>query len=90
MEKEQLEEFKAKLEAIADVLYKGDTKTGIASMNMVIEDIAVLASWISDEELRQRLIDDALTPLLAAMSEEDGTLMADIITYELLEIVNEV
>ena len=38
--------------------------------------------------LQQRLITDALMPILSAMEEEDGTLMADLITYELVEILD--
>ena len=37
---------------------------------------------------QQRLITDALSPILSAMEEEDGTLLADLITYELVELLD--
>ena len=40
------------------------------------------------DTLYQGLVSDALSPLLSAMEEEDGTLMADLITYELVEILD--
>lgn len=77
-----------KLTDIADILYKGDVQTGMASMNAVIPNLAVIASYITDELLKTRLIEDALTPALQAMEEKDGTMLADVITYELLDILN--
>lgn len=88
MDKEKLEDVKTKLNEIADILYKGDVIEGLANMNCVISDIAAIASDMPDEETRQKLIDNALTPLLEAMEQEDGTLMADLISYELLPLLN--
>ena len=43
---------------------------------------------IENEDLKQKLVADALTPILSAMENEDGTLMADLITYELVELLD--
>lgn len=75
-----------KLETIADMLYKGNTQTGIANMAAVIPDIAVISTWINDEATKTRLVSDALTPAMEAMENADGIMLADIITYELLDI----
>ena len=42
-------------------------------MNGVIPNLSLIASGIQDEALQQRLITDALSPILSAMEEEDGT-----------------
>lgn len=88
MDKETLDGLKKNLNDIADVLYKGDTTDGIAHINNVIPDIAVVASDMPSEEARQEMIDNALAPLLDAMEQEDGTLMADIISYELIPLLD--
>lgn len=87
MDKESVNNMKKKLEEIADTLYKGDNMNGIAHMSNVIPDIAVFASDMPDEEARQEMLDNALAPLLEAMEQEDGTLMADIISYELVPLL---
>ena len=66
-------------------------KSWITDRNMrsgVIPNLSLIASGIQDEALQQRLITDALSPILSAMEEEDGTLLADLITYELVELLD--
>lgn len=87
MDKETLDGIKARLNDIADMLYQGHIIDGIAHMSNVIPDIASIAEAMPDEETRQELIDNALTPLLDAMEQRDGTLMADIISYELIPLL---
>lgn len=87
MDDKLLSETSDKLTEIANVLYKGDVQTGMAAMNVVIPNLAVIASYITDELLKTRLIEDALTPALQAMEEKDGTMLADVITYEILDII---
>lgn len=88
MEEKILTETKETLLTIADTLYQGNVSEGIASMQSVIPNLSVIASAITDEEMQQRLISEALSPILSAMEEEDGTLLADLITYELVEILD--
>lgn len=88
MDKETLEELKKNLNDIADILYKGDTLDGIAHISNVLPDIGAVASDLPSEEARQEMIDKALAPLLDAMEQRDGTLMADIISYELIPLLS--
>lgn len=88
MEQRILEDTKETLLKIADTMYQGCVSDGIASMNDVIPNLADIAADITDETLQQRLITDALSPILSAMEDEDGTLLADLITYELVEILD--
>lgn len=88
MEQELIQDTKETLLTIADILYQGRVSDGIAAMNDVIPNLSLIASGIQDEALQQRLITDALSPILSAMEEEDGTLLADLITYELVELLD--
>ena len=85
MEQELIQDTKETLLTIADILYQGRVSDGIAAMNGVIPNLSLIASGIQDEALQQRLITDALSPILSAMEEEDG---ADLITYELVELLD--
>lgn len=87
MNKETLDALKKKLSDITDILYKGDTMNGIAGISNVLSDIEAIAADMPDEESRQNLIDNALAPLLEAMEQGDGTLVADIICYELVPLL---
>ena len=87
MEQELIQDTKETLLTIADILYQGRVSDGIAAISGVIPNLSLIASGIQDEALQQRLITDALSPILSAMEEEDGTLLADLITYELVELL---
>ena len=88
MDKENIIELKKKLTEISDILYKGNVTQGIADINNVIPDIAVLASWLPDDESREELINNALSPLLEAMEQGDPIATADIIVYELIAVMD--
>lgn len=88
MEQNLIEETKEQLLMVADILYQGGISDGIAAMNVVIPNLALIADHIEDETVKQKLVADALTPILSAMEDEDGTLMADLITYELVELLD--
>ena len=87
MDKVFLSETKNKLHNIADKLYKGNVNEGIADMGNVLPDIANIAGAVDSEELQQKLLMDVLSPALEAMENKDGALLADIITYELIEFI---
>lgn len=84
-----IENIIEQLEAVADILYKGDVNKGMATMGGVIPEVAMLLAKIDDEDMQVRLMNDALTPALGAMESKDGTLLADIISYELIPILEE-
>lgn len=76
-----------KLTEIADTLYQGNTVKGIADMGTIIPDLTIICDLIQDEAVKVKLVQDALTPILQAMETRDGILLADVITYELLELL---
>lgn len=76
-----------KLQCIANTLYKGDTTTGMAMMGNVLGDLASVATKIDNEELKDRYVNDGLTQALSAMESGDGTLLADVISYEIIEVI---
>ena len=43
---------------------------------------------ITDENLRNRYVNDGLGQALSAMETGDGTLLADVISYELIEVID--
>lgn len=90
MDMELLQATCDKLEEIADTLYQGYASQGIADMGEVIPNLAVIATWIEREETKNRLVNDALSPILSAMEAQDATELADLITYELLGILGEI
>lgn len=83
-----MEMLKEKLRDIADVLYSGNTSLGMARMGEVIADLANVGTGITDEDIRNRYIKDGLGQALIAMETNDGTLLADVISYELIEIID--
>lgn len=76
-----------KLSEIADTLYRGDTRTGIAAMGVMIPALAEIGDSIRDEEIKNRLVQESLIPIMKAMEDRDGVMLADLITYELLELL---
>ncbi|MBQ8165919.1 MAG: hypothetical protein IJZ96_02655 [Lachnospiraceae bacterium] len=89
MDKNKISDIKSSLEEIADVLYKDDVNTGMAMMAPVIPDLIEISAQIENEEFQARLMTDALAPALEAMEEKDSTALADIISYELIAILDE-
>lgn len=90
MEKAYLTDIKDKLSAIADKLYKGNVTEGIADMGDVLPDIANIAGEIESEDAQQKLLFDVLSPALEAMENKDGALLADIISYELIDFIDSI
>ena len=81
-----ISEMKEKMNEVADALYK--SKAGFALMNDILPDISMLASQL-DEDKRGEFMDDILYPLLDAMENQDNILAADIISYELLDVIDQ-
>lgn len=86
--KQLIEDTCNKLSEIADVLYRGDTRAGIAAMGLVISDLATISEDIQDEAVKKKLMQEELVPILQAMEDQDGVMLADLITYELLELLH--
>lgn len=75
-----------RLLVIADVLYSGEAEKGIGMMSEVIPDLASMMELL-DEELRQQFISEIISPILQAMESKDAVSLADIIKYELVELL---
>ena len=89
MDRELLEITKEKLSEIADILYKDNVNLGMAKMAEVIPSLATISVSIVDADMQTRLINDGLTPALEAMENKDATLLADVITYEIITLIDE-
>ena len=83
-----MEAIKKTLQDIIEVLYKGETKKGMAMMSEVIPSLAVIAENMEDEGLRDRYVNDGLRQALEAMETNDGVLLADVLNYEIIEIID--
>lgn len=83
-----MEATKKVIENIIDVLYKGEITQGIAMMSKVIPSLAIIAEKIEDEELRDRYVNDGLRQALEAMETNDGVLLSDVLSYEIIEIID--
>ena len=86
MEKERLKVAIEQLTAIADDMYKGEINQGMASMVEVIPIIAEILGELSQEQ-QDEFVNDALKPALNAMEEKDSTTLADIISYEIVPVL---
>ncbi len=80
--------LKNNLTDIADMCYSGSVNTAIAGMSNILPDISSLATYMTEEQ-SQRLVQDALSPMLIAMQAKDGAELADRITYELIPMIDE-
>lgn len=78
-----------KLKSIADILYKGELLNGQSKLGEVIGALATISDSIEAEDVKKRWTEDALMPLLEAMEDKDATGMADIITYEVISVLEE-
>ena len=87
MNTENKNEIKSKLSEITDILYKGDVNQGIASFGEVLPFLAQIADETADST---RYVEEILKPILEAMERKDGTEMADIINYELIEYIENI
>ena len=88
MEKKKLEEAIEKLNSIADIIYKGNMIQGMADMVDIIPTIAEVAGELNEEQ-QELFINEALKPALEAMEDKDGTMLADIISYEIVPVLEQ-
>ena len=89
MDRELLKTTKEKLSEIADVLYKNNVNLGMAKMVEAIPLLAAISTTITDMDMQTRLVNDGLAPALEAMEDKDSTLLADIITYEIIAVIED-
>ena len=73
------------LNNISTELYNGNTNIGMAEIGLVLGEMSACAYELSDDKKEE--LTNALGSLLEAMEQQDAISMADIITYELIEIL---
>lgn len=89
MNKNIITELINELEEIAGVLYKDKIDEGMAMMTNVLPNLSLYVTTLESEEERQQFLDNALAPALEAMESRDAIMLADIITYEIIEVLNQ-
>jgi hypothetical protein len=72
------------IKEVTDLLYQQKLKEGYQRLNLVLADISAYVATIEDETKQQEIL-ETLTESLDAMQQQDTTLLADILQYELLE-----
>ncbi len=87
MDQEIKRKMQLQIDIVTELLYSGDVAEGMAKMQDVIPELAVLLQSINNEELERQITEDVLKPALDSMEERDGTTLADILQYELLPLL---
>lgn len=84
MDQELLKSVNGNLSQVVDLLYQENIRLAYRVLAVTLPSLEQLLVSIADADLQKELI-EKLQAALGAMEEEDTTLLADIITYELLE-----
>ncbi len=87
MDQEIKRKMQLQIDIVTELLYSGEVAEGMAKMQDVVPELAVLLQSINNEELERQIIEDVLKPALDSMEERDGTTLADILQYELLPLL---
>lgn len=77
------------LNKIVDFLYQEKRKEAYGILIKCLPILSEVLSEVEDQE-KQRAITEALQSALDAMEEDDITLLADILQYELIEELEEI
>lgn len=86
----KLEEFIQELNRFADEVYEGNNVEISSFVQEIIPQIAAISELIKDDSLNNKLLNNALSPMLIGLEENDQIYIADIITFELLSILDEI
>lgn len=84
MDQSLLRNVEGNLSQVVDLLYQENITMAYKILAVTLPTLEQLLIQITDETLQKELI-EKLQSALEAMEEQDNTLLADIITYELLE-----
>lgn len=72
------------LKKITELLYQEDYNTAYGLLVKCLPILGVYIEEIEDKELQREVL-DALTEAITAMEENDYTLLADILQYDVIE-----
>lgn len=81
-----IDELKNNIEVTADLLYRQKIEEAKQSMTTTIDLITQVIGQITDEDKINKLV-VILNEALNAMEEDDNVLLADIIQYDLMELI---
>lgn len=79
-----MEEIRAEIERIAELLYQEKKDDAYAGISSLVPELVAYTGGIEDTEKQQKLT-EVLGNALGAMEEEDLTLLADILQYDLMD-----
>lgn len=79
-----MEDIREEIERIAELLYQEKKDDAYAGISQMIPMLMEYTSEIQDDEKKTKLI-SVLGSALEAMEQEDLTLLADILQYDLIE-----
>lgn len=88
MNQERLEEVIGILTKISDFLYQENIKPAYLHLIRIIPSFEQVVAEIPEEEERTALA-EKLGEALTAMEEEDYTLLADMLQYDIIEQLNQ-
>lgn len=89
VEQELLNEVIDSLGKVTDYLYQENIPVANQALFLVLPKLERCISKIDDEEI-QVTLKEKLTEALSAMEEEDFVLLADLIQYEVVEILKDI
>lgn len=79
-----MELIKDKIDELADLLYQERKDKAYSMIEDLVNDLTQYISQVENQEIQQSIL-IALQQAFQAMEEDDTTLLADILLYELLE-----
>lgn len=91
-----MEGLKEKIELTADLFYKQKNSEGYQSLVSVIDDLMVLISELKtvqdNEEFHafHQVLTEKLQEITEAMLQKDTILIADMIKYDIIELLDEI
>ncbi len=95
MLQEGLEGLKSKISLVADWFYQQKVQAGYRELISIIDDITAVSVILEVNkeredvcQLHQRL-SESLQSIMAAMEHKDTVLIADTMSYELLDLIDE-
>ncbi len=79
-----MEDIRIEIETIAELLYQEKKDDAYAGISKLVPELVAYTGGIEDAEKQQKLT-EILGNALSAMEEEDLTLLADILQYDLID-----
>lgn len=80
------EELMQKIESVTELLYQQKISEGYAILPELLSQIGSYVGLIEESDKQQSIL-EALNEALAAMQQNDTTLLADILQYELGDLL---